>query len=202
MRLSAFARMNVVHKEEKESRLKEFIARDLANRRAAGGGAQELTVYRLIALSADSPAAKALAELSEEIAALGITIDAIFFRKRGIAENFEGLDPHHCRYATDPRLLDAHEQLVLGPQSVWIGDCMRREPGKRDAFECYSEGCEATSRRAVRSFEHIWLTAKPAKHGSAARVVDTSSPHDLLAATLAATAGEEGDPSAFRPSRH
>jgi hypothetical protein len=35
--------------------------------------------------------------------------------------------------ARHPRLVEAHEQLVLGPETCWIGDCMQRDPAKCDA---------------------------------------------------------------------
>jgi hypothetical protein len=60
------------------------------------------------------------------------------------------------RMARNPRLLDAHEQLVLGSQASWIGDCMRREPEKRDAWECYAPACPETTRRASISFDRLW----------------------------------------------
>ncbi len=39
-----------------------------------------------------------------------------------------------CRVANDRRLFDAHEQLVLSAKDTWTGDCMRRDPTKRDSL--------------------------------------------------------------------
>ena len=49
------------------------------------------------------------------------------------------------RWARKPRLIEAHEQLVLGPQTCWIGDSMRREPAKCDAYETYIDDCAETA---------------------------------------------------------
>jgi hypothetical protein len=64
---------------------------------------------------------------------------------------------YEVRWARDPRLIEAHEQLVLGAQTCWIGDSMRRDPTKCDAFESYVEGCGEAAGCALVSF----LNSKP-----------------------------------------
>ena len=59
---------------------------------------------------------------------------------------------------SDIRLLDAHEQLVLDAATAWVGDCMRRDPSRRDTYEFYSN-CPVTARHAVCSFAQMWRTA-------------------------------------------
>ena len=65
------------------------------------------------------------------------------------------------RWARHPRLIEAHEQLVLGAQTCWIGDCMRRDPAKCDAFESYVEGCGEAAGCALVSFERLWGACEP-----------------------------------------
>ena len=65
------------------------------------------------------------------------------------------------RFVADARLLDAHELLVLGPATAWIGDCMRRDPAKRDAYEFYSEDAPEAARSSARSFDRLWLNGTP-----------------------------------------
>jgi hypothetical protein len=65
------------------------------------------------------------------------------------------------RCARHPRLIEAHEQLVLGPQACWIGDSMRRDPTKCDAFESYVEGCGEAAGCALVSFERLWVACEP-----------------------------------------
>jgi hypothetical protein len=69
--------------------------------------------------------------------------------------------PSECRLARDPRLLAAHEQLSLSATYTWVGDCMRREPGKRDALEHYAANCAKTAAHAARSFENLWRATLP-----------------------------------------
>ena len=63
--------------------------------------------------------------------------------------------------ARDPRLLAAHEQLTLTATCTWVGDCMRRDPGKRDALERFAANCTQTGAHAIRSFESLWRATVP-----------------------------------------
>ena len=65
------------------------------------------------------------------------------------------------RWARDLRLLEAHEQLVIGSATSWTGDCMRREPMSRDACEIYAPGCTESAQRAALFFERIWQASEP-----------------------------------------
>ena len=60
------------------------------------------------------------------------------------------------RWARRAALLDAHEQLVLGTGLSWAGDCMRREPEKRDAYEQFDTFDAAAAARATGSFSGFW----------------------------------------------
>lgn len=155
MRFAPNARSNVVTREEKEARLKAFIARHMEDHRASGA-VPGVTVYRLLALSAESPVACALRDLAPDLSAAGIRVEAVLARRSPTTK----LDDAECRFVTDHRLLDAHEQLVLDRVTAWIGDCMRRDPYKRDAYELYSDS-PVTAGHAARSFAQIWRAAGP-----------------------------------------
>lgn len=150
---------------EKVAKLSAFIASDIETRTARGlyaaGGC-----YLLIARSTRSPVAQALRGHAVAMAKSGIRIRAVF----GEVELGQGALtvaaapfalPSECRIARDQRLLAAHEQLVLAPDCAWIGDSMRREPTKRDAYECFAATCAETATNASRSFEKIWRAAGP-----------------------------------------
>lgn len=148
-----------VSSEEKVAKLIEFISKDIDNRSASGSGAKG-GCYLLIARSLDSPVTQSLRALAPQITAAGITVRNIFSALRpGHATDLPG----ECRVLRDPRLLAAHEQLVLGPTCAWIGDSMRRDPQKRDALEWYVTSCAGTAELASSSFERIWLAAEPVK---------------------------------------
>jgi len=191
MRSIPAPRMSVVKKEDKEAKIREFIESDLQARRNAGEAGREPGCYLLLALSSESPVARALASLSDELESAGIVVQAVFARA-GAPVKTEAATGLECvatlRHAPDARLLDAHEQLVLGPASVWVGDCMRRDPAKRDAYEFYADGSPQTANWAKRSFDRVWTKAKPVRAGafstgkcSATMVIDAQTAEALAA---------------------
>ena len=164
MRLIASTRIQAVSEEQKESRLKDFIQNDLKAREALDGAVASERTYRLLARSPDSPVARALAGLVPDATALGIDIQVVFLRVDGVAPASESASQFvspsvACRRASDRRLVDAHEQLFLGNGRAWVGDSMRRDPARRDAYESYSDYCELVASWTDRSFQRIWATA-------------------------------------------
>lgn len=148
---------------EKISKLSSFIGEDLDARAAHGlhvtGGC-----YLLIARSPESPVAQALRGHAERMESMGIRVRAIFSevdQSNPVDTMAPFAVPSECRLARDPRLLAAHEQLSLSPMVTWVGDCMRREPGKRDALEHYAGNCAQTGAHAARSFEALWRVTVP-----------------------------------------
>jgi len=155
------SRLHGVSIGEKIAKLSDFIASDLDSRTAHGlhaaGGR-----YLLVARSVDSPVAQALCVHAARLSVSGIRVKVIFSE----ADNAAKLPapfalPSECRLARDPRLLAAHEQLVLAPTCAWTGDCMRRDPAKRDALERFAPNCAETATMAARSFEKLWKAALP-----------------------------------------
>lgn len=187
MRSNPSPRMNVVRKEEKEARLREFILKNIAVRRS--GPIVAASRYHVLALSAESPVAKALASLKDELTAAGIGVDMLVVRTdaaAGCGSVLAGGSLMSLRSLDDSRLLDAHEQLVLGAETVWIGDCMRRDPAKRDAYECYADGSPETVTWALRSFERLWAQAEPAAIAAETRAASPALPMSVLDPLLAA----------------
>lgn len=197
MRPSAFTRVHAISKEEKELRLKEFIARDLEVRKndAAPAGS---AAYRLVALSIESPVVRALGALASEITARGIAIEAVFLCKVSASDAERTIPGVTCRIASDRRLFDAHEQLILGPKDTWTGDCMRRDPTRRDAYECYNINCKKTAGWAASSLERIWALAKPAGRGNTMRKPVETPEQAVVDASLIANTDATPDPVALR----
>lgn len=154
MRFSPPASLAPSFNLEKEAKLIDFIAHYV--------GSECL----LVARSPQSPVVKALSAISKTLPG-AITIRAIFttlasetdLKDAAAAPVFAG--PASYRLLADPRCLDAHEQLVLDGSAVWLGDCMRRDPVKRDAFEIYSAVNDFTARNSRKSFESLWAKAQP-----------------------------------------
>lgn len=191
-------RMHVVRKEEKEGRLKAFVGEHLAVVAEAPSTGEDLTV---IARSFESPVVRALAAYRNEMKAAGIRIRAIVVLAEGPDEAVtELLGASTTRQGCDPRLLDAHEQLAFGGRVAWIGDCMRREPAKRDAYEIYSPDCAETAALARRSFERVWAFAGAGKAISGAAALPALPSAEPVEVALAALS--EGESSPTVSSRH
>ena len=182
MRFRPQLRMSVTRRENKEQRLKEFIGQHLATRQSSD--APPTRALLIVARSAESPVIKAIAGLAGEIASLGASVRMILAQpdREGLADGWTlaaepaALD-YEVRWARDPRLIEAHEQLVLGPQTCWVGDSMRREPAKCDAFETYTPECSQAAHSATLSFERLWTASEPLLqrvNGVASQVVDAA----------------------------
>ena len=170
MRLRPPLRMSVTRRGEKEQRLGEFVGDYLAEVQQARSqpGAEIL----LVARSVESPVVKAIAAQAAEIVAAGYSVRMIVAQTdadampRGWALSDAVEVDCEVRWARKPRLIEAHEQLVLGPQTCWIGNSMRREPAKCDAYETYIDDCAKTAASAMVSFERLWQTSEPLLAGT------------------------------------
>ena len=158
---NAKPRMDVVKREDKEARLKTFILDHITSPTQPN----DTNAWCVIARSMESPVILALSALSAELQSAGVTIRLLFTQTPPVPSG-SAIDPVAClaaevRYTRDIRLLDAHEQLRLDATTCWIGDCMRREPAKRDAYECYARDCADTSNWSAKAFERLWAFGQP-----------------------------------------
>lgn len=164
MRLRPPLRVNVTRHEEKEQKLQEFLSLHLTAQ-PHGGEAHRSTHLLLVARSLESPVVRALASLTQEVAAAARAVRIILAHiDRDLPPDDWGRSvtfTHEIRWARHPRLIEAHEQLVIDPETCWIGDCMRRDPTKCDAYESFVEGCGEAAGCAAVSFERLWLTCQP-----------------------------------------
>jgi hypothetical protein len=162
MRFRAAPSMVIVKREEKEAKLREFIlgSRTWCEAAEQGGQSDLTSTWSAVARSSESPLLKALAAIAEDIGPLNIRLitavcdDAAL----SLAGSLDSIARSH-RHLSDPRHLNAHEQLILGPNCSWIGDCMRREPAKRDAYEQFAPDCALTAKWASMAFERLWSAA-------------------------------------------
>ncbi len=135
----------------------------------AGREARQLTV---IARSPRSPVILTLQSLSQELHSRQI-------KPRVVLSDIEPVRALHCawnviselsqgcehgeliRWNSSHSVLEAHEQMVLGQRMCWTGDAMRREPGKRDAFDMFVTDIPQICRLGVHSFSAMWRLAQP-----------------------------------------
>ncbi len=167
--------LQVIKKEEKEPRVTAFVEDHLSRRQRAGDS--EPAEYLLIARSPMSPVCRALENLSASLEKHNITVRAVFTTidiDAPVSET-EKLSNHFApavaRLVDDVRLFEAHEQLVLDSETCWIGDCMRRQPSKRDAYECYATTSKNLASTATKAFANFWKMGRPA--GPATQLTST-----------------------------
>jgi hypothetical protein len=166
MRFRPPLHVSVTRHGDKEQKLKDFILRYIGAPEAAD--AARFSQIQIIARSLESPVVRAIAGLAREIADTRLAVRLILahadhdtFADAWTDEGHTVAFDHEIRWARHPRLIEAHEQLVLGPQTCWIGDSMRRDPTKCDAFESYVEGCGEAAGCALVSFERLWGACEP-----------------------------------------
>ncbi len=159
MNRQSFHAMQVVKREEKETRLTQFVLGEIAEGRVSLTGQ-----WCVVALSMDSPVITALRRVVNDLggaSALRINVVLTRIGKHDGGDDFGVIDALAIRTAQNSRLLDAHEQLVLGSASSWTGDCMRRDPRERDAFETFGGDNVELAVWALKSFERLWRGARP-----------------------------------------
>jgi hypothetical protein len=165
MRLRPPLRMSVMRRGEKEQRLGEFVAAHLAEVRSVSP--RPRSEILVLARSVESPVVRAVAAHAADLVGGGFSVRMIVAQAdtesmpRGWTLSDAVEVECEVRWARKPRLIEAHEQLVLGPETCWIGDSMRREPTKCDAYETYVEDCAKTTAGTVMSFERLWQTSEP-----------------------------------------
>ncbi|MEO1694841.1 MAG: hypothetical protein AAFR55_06350 [Pseudomonadota bacterium] len=185
--------VKIVRREEKQERLIAFIAQALrAHEDDATTGPATIDV---VVRSLESPVAHAVAQALSEAYAQAIidSADTLSLRARVIVANTEAdgvgaadLSSADVRYATSSGLEDAHEQMVIADRAIWIGDCMRRDPIKLDAFERYVADDDEPVQWAALAFNRLWdISEAPRANAGHGRLADLEG-FDL--ASLAANA--------------
>jgi hypothetical protein len=163
MRIASPSRLMTMSRTDKEARLKDFIGEALAASRETSAPDASITLF---VRNPDSPVARALnAALSEggaEAARIRILICDTNADEPSTPSLLDNPDVEF-RVLADPNFAPAHEQLTIGHAHVWIGDCLRRDPTKRDAFELYHPNDLAIGVFATASFEKLWARGRPLK---------------------------------------
>jgi hypothetical protein len=159
MQKSDALRVDIVKHQQKEARLTSFIADQI------GVCIESGRAISVLARSIDSPVVRALSSLQSAGRLADIAIKVILLETsagwaaQGAAPS--ALGGSDFRLIADKRLLDAHEQMIMAPTVCWIGDCMRRDPSTRDAFETMTTTHRIATSHAQASFARLWAIAAP-----------------------------------------
>jgi hypothetical protein len=65
------------------------------------------------------------------------------------------------RWARNPRLLEAHEQVTYGDDICWSGDAMRRDASKRNPLILFDTDAPEAARRGQLAFKALWAASVP-----------------------------------------
>jgi hypothetical protein len=174
----------MMSRTDKETRLQDFIVESLAALAESPGIAGTVTA---IVRNCESPAARALLAALSEARKTRLDIRVIIADVRigdPNSPSLRDITGIECRHLSDPRFGASHEQLVVGRTHVWIGDCLRRDPNKRDAFELYHKADPVARKCAAISFERLWARATP--------LTSLKGP-DVAPEVIAAGQPEDGD---------
>ncbi len=157
--------------ETRERRLVAFVAASMEGT----AGARVATSILAVARCGDSPVARAIVALRPTLDASGISVRIIFSDEDATIDPFVasgGASMSDVRILRNPRLRDAHEQLIIGGAAVWFGDSLRRDIHRRDLFEQFLSEAPEAALLAARGFEHLWARAEPC-HSLAALTADS-----------------------------
>lgn len=147
-------------------------------------------VVSLVARSPASPAAGALAAKADDLGAQQVSARVIFAKPaptealddvlRALKPVLRGESiPVRVRWARNPGLLDAHEQMTLGSAICWSGDAMRRSPQRPGVLEMAEENAPDAVRRASLAFSALWAASRPLSrnlvNGDKRRTLDSLS---------------------------
>ena len=167
----------------------------------AGAGASLTMILR----SAEADPAKALIGMTGALERKGVRARVILAKiepdddLKKLFDALAALAPHEpahelIRWARNPRLLEAHEQVTYGETMCWSGDAMRRDAEKRNALTLFDEAAPETVRLGRLAFAALWQAAIPVPA------------HRLLGSTSARPSGAyeqpvdpSVDPAALRP---
>jgi hypothetical protein len=126
----------------------------------------------MILRSGGSDPAKALVGMTGALQHAGVSAKVIVAKldpEDDLKQLFAGLSalapqqpaPGLIRWARNPRLLDAHEQVTYGEAMCWSGDPMRRDADKRNALTLFDEDAPATVRLNRLAFQALWAASSP-----------------------------------------
>ncbi len=141
----------------------------LDQQKDADPAARQITI---IARSPHSPVILAMCAMRESLRARQICVQVVFsdvdpekaLRYAWNVISDLSKDREHgdlIRWASSHGILEAHEQMVLGQKMCWLGDAMRREPGRRDGFDVFDADAPQTCKLSIQSFAAMWKYATP-----------------------------------------
>ena len=165
--LTEFSSKAELHRRETAKGFDEFILSYLAEIEASMCPRSEALKITLVARSAGSQVAQAVARHIDRFTVLGIELQVIFanidpspiladFVEMTGLLNGQNRLYSTIRWAKIPALIDAHEQLVLGTSHCWTGDAMSRSPDIRYSLELFDRKGGRSVQNGLMGFASLW----------------------------------------------
>ncbi len=140
-------------------------------------GRREAPALTMIVRSAQSAPALAFIAMSDELARAGASAKVVLARLEPEADMRQlyaslcrlaprGPAEELIRWARNPRLLEAHEQVTYGTAMCWSGDAMRRDADRRNALTLFDEAAPQTARLGRLAFEALWAASSRCPSGA------------------------------------
>jgi hypothetical protein len=135
-------------------------------------GKQDAPCCTMILRSATSVPAQALILMKDALLSAGVRTKAILAKLEPEDElkqffsSLTELAPNApagelIRWARNPRLLDAHEQVTYGETMCWSGDAMRRDASKRNPLVLFDMDAPDAARLSAHAFTALWSASVP-----------------------------------------
>ena len=126
--------------------------------------------FTLILRSANSAPAQALVRMKDELERARLDAKVVLAKLepqeelRQLFTSLTHLSPRQqpcqlIRWARNPHLLDAHEQVTYGDAICWSGDAMRRDADRRNALTLFNESAPELVRLGRLAFEALWAAS-------------------------------------------
>ncbi len=165
--LSQFSSKAELHRRETVKRFDDFILSYVSKIELGDAVSQDDLSVTLIARAPDSAVTDAVRRHANRFVDLGIELRVIFasiepasvfadFVEMAGMYNGQNCLDASLRWAKNPALLDAHEQLVLGLDHCWSGDIMRRAADVRFSLDLFEKNGAEAVELGRSAFHGLW----------------------------------------------
>lgn len=108
------------------------------------------------------------------------------------------------RWARNPRLLEAHEQVIYGETMCWSGDAMRRDADRRNALTLFDEDAPDRARFGRLAFAALWAASArvPERHLTGALTLRPCGAYEQIAEPPVSVSPSAPGPQGWPLLRH
>jgi hypothetical protein len=166
--LSAFQQQSPQFHHQAPEKFSSILLKYLESLDALGETGDEERVLTIVARAPSSAVVKAVVGHSRYLAGRRVKTQVLLARFTpaplmkgllGALAEMGGAQAGACerlRWLKRPRLLDAHEQLVMGSAFSWTGDSLRRSEDRRNTLDMFNFDSFEAARLGAQAFQALW----------------------------------------------